>query len=77
MKLNSLVIMEWGGVITAIGSTLLIGFNIGAELIGFSLLFISAFLIALWSYKKKHKGILLLQLFYATAAILGLIRWFD
>ena len=55
MKLNSLVMMEWCGVITAIGSTILIAFNIGAELIGFSLLFISAFLIALWSYKKNIK----------------------
>ena len=69
--------LEWGGVITAISYTLLIALNIGAELIGFSLLFISAFLIALWSFKKNHKGILLLQLFYATAAILGFIRWFD
>ena len=68
--------MEWGGIITAIVSTMLIAFNIGAELIGFSLLFISAFLIALWSY-KKNKGILLLQLFYVTASILGLIRWFN
>ena len=33
MKLNSLVIMKLGGVNTAIGSTLLIAFNIGAELL--------------------------------------------
>ena len=55
MKLNSLVMMKWGGVITAIGSTLLIAFNIGAELIGFSLLFFFLFLITLWSYKKIIK----------------------
>ena len=55
MKFNSLVLVEWGGIITAIISTLLIAYNIGAELIGFSLLFISAFLIALWSYKKNIK----------------------
>ena len=35
--------------------TLLIVFNIGAELIGFSLLFISVFLIALWFYKKTQR----------------------
>ena len=69
--------LEWSGVITAISSTLLIAFNIGAELIAFSLLFISAILIALWSLKENHKGILFLQLFYATAAILGFIRWLD
>ena len=50
MKLNSLVMMKWGGVITATGSTLLIAFNIVAELIGFSLLFFFPFLITLWSY---------------------------
>ena len=55
MKLNSLVIMEWGGVITAIGSTFLITFNIEAELIVFSLLFFFPFLITLWSYKKITK----------------------
>ena len=55
MKLNSLVMMKWVGVITAIGSTLLIAFNIGAELIGFSLLFFFPFLIILWSYKKIIK----------------------
>ena len=69
--------LEWGGVITAISYTLLIALNIGAELIGFSLLFISAFLIALWSFKGNHKGILILQLFYATAAILGFFRWLS
>ena len=69
--------LEWGGVITAILYTLLIALNIGAELIGFSLLFISAVLIGLWSFKGKHKGILILQLFYATAAILGFFRWLS
>ena len=50
--------LEWGGVITALFYTLLIALNIGAELIGFSLLFISAVLIALWSFKGNHKGYL-------------------
>jgi len=50
--------LEWSGVITAISYTLLIALNIGAELIGFSLLFISAVLIALWSFKRNYKGIL-------------------
>ena len=77
MKLNTLVCLEWAGAITAIASTLIIAANIGSELIGFSFLFISALFIALWSYKKNHKGILLLQLFYGTAAILGFIRWLE
>ena len=69
--------LEWGGVITAISYTILIALNVGAELIAFSLLFISAILIALWSFRGNHKGILILQLFYATAAILGFFRWLN
>jgi len=69
-------ILEWGGVITAIIYSLLVAFNIGAEFLAFFLLLISAILIGLWSLKGKHKGILFLQLFYATAGIIGMIRWF-
>ena len=69
-------ILEWSGVITAIAYSLLVAMNIGAEFIGFILLLISAILIGLWSYYGKHKGILLLQIFYASAGIVGMIRWF-
>jgi hypothetical protein len=69
-------ILEWSGVITAIVYSLLVAMNIGAEFIGFVLLLISAILIGLWSYLGKHKGILLLQIFYASAGIIGIIRWF-
>tara|TARA_B100000315_G_C14240442_1_gene435091 strand:+ start:119 stop:340 length:222 start_codon:yes stop_codon:yes gene_type:complete len=69
-------ILEWSGVVTAIIYSLLVAFNIGAEFFAFFLLLISAILIGLWSFKGKHKGILFLQLFYATAGIVGMIRWF-
>ena len=69
-------VLEWSGVITAIAYSLLVAMNIGAEFIGFILLLISAILIGLWSYFGKHKGILLLQIFYASAGIIGMIRWF-
>ena len=69
-------ILEWLGVITAIIYSLLVALNIGAEFLGFTLLLISAFLIGLWAYFGKHKGILLLQIFYASAGIIGIIRWF-
>ncbi len=69
--------MEWAGVITAILYSLLVALNIGLEFLGFGLLFLSAILIGLWSYKLKHKGILILQLFYASAGIIGMIRWFG
>ena len=69
-------ILEWLGVITAIIYSLLVALNIGAEFFGFVLLLISAILIGLWAYFGKHRGILLLQIFYATAGIIGMIRWF-
>ena len=69
-------ILEWLGVIIAIIYSLLVALNIGAEFLGFALLLISAILIGLWAYFGKHRGILLLQIFYASAGILGMIRWF-
>ena len=70
-------ILEWLGVITAIFYSLIVAFNIGAEFLGFFLLLISAILIGLWSYIGKHKGILLLQIFYASAGIIGMWRWYN
>tara|TARA_Y100000287_G_C13921810_1_gene210453 strand:+ start:129 stop:353 length:225 start_codon:yes stop_codon:yes gene_type:complete len=69
-------ILEWTGVITAIVYSLLVAMNIGAEFLGFTLLLISAILIGLWAFIGKHNGILLLQLFYASAGIIGMVRWF-
>tara|TARA_B100001029_G_C15030107_1_gene436345 strand:+ start:1285 stop:1509 length:225 start_codon:yes stop_codon:yes gene_type:complete len=69
-------ILEWSGVITAIIYSLLVAMNIGAEFVGFTLLLISAILIGLWAFQGKHRGILFLQLFYASAGIIGMIRWF-
>ena len=76
MSFSKNKILEWSGVVTAIAYSLLVAMNIGAEFIGFILLLISAILIGLWSYFGKHKGILLLQVFYASAGIVGMIRWF-
>ena len=69
-------LLEWAGVATAILYSMLIALNIGAEFIGFSLLLISAFLIGLWAYFGRHRGILFLQLFYTTAGLIGMLRWF-
>mgnify|MGYP001048204743 FL=1 len=76
MSLNKNKLLEWLGVITAIVYSLLVALNIGAEFLGFTLLLISAILIGLWAYFGKHRGILLLQIFYASAGIIGMIRWF-
>ena len=68
--------LEWTGVGTAILYSMLIALNIGAEFIGFLLLSLSAGLIGLWAYFGKHRGIMLLQVFYATAGLIGTFRWF-
>ena len=65
--MNKSKILEWFGVITAIIYSLLVAFNIGAEFLGFMLLLISAIAIGMWAYVGKHKGILFLQFFYASA----------
>ena len=76
MKLSKSRFFEWLGVITAIFYSLLVAANIGAEFIGFTLLLASSAFIGLWAFLGKHKGILFLQFFYATAGIIGMIRWF-
>ena len=77
MKLKTSIILEWSGAITAIFYSMLVALNIGAEFIGFSFLLLSAILLSLWSLRGDHKGILLLNLFYALAAIIGIIRWYG
>ena len=77
MKITLPFILQWSGVITAILYSLLVALNIGYEFLGFLLLLVSAILIGLWSFIGKHKGILFLQLFYATAGIVGMYRWYG
>ncbi len=67
--------LEWTGVGTAILYSMLIALNIGAEFIGFCLLLLSSGLIGLWAYFGRHRGIMFLQLFYATAGLIGMARW--
>lgn len=70
-------IFEWFGVVTAIAYSLLVASNTGLEFLGFTLLLLSSFLIGIWAYMGKHRGILFLQFFYATAGIIGMIRWYN
>ena len=42
--------LEWFGVLTAIAYSMLVASNTGYEVLGFSLLFISALSIGLWAY---------------------------
>jgi hypothetical protein len=73
--MNAQKIFEWLGVATAILYSLLVASNTGLEFLGFALLLTSSALIGVWAYLGKHKGILLLQFFYATAGVIGMVRW--
>jgi hypothetical protein len=74
--MQQLQVLEWFGVVTAIAYSLLVAANVGLEFFGFVLLLISAAAIGLWAYLGGHRGILLLQFFYAVAGLIGIVRWF-
>jgi hypothetical protein len=75
--MNKSKFFEWLGVGTAIAYSLLVASNTGLEFIGFTLLLLSSFLIGIWAFLGKHRGILFLQFFYASAGIIGMIRWYN
>ncbi len=68
-------VLEWFGVVTAIIYSMLVASNTGNEVLGFSLLFLSAIAIGIWAFLCRHYGILLLQFFYASAGVIGMLRW--
>ncbi len=72
-KLTS--IFEVIGSVLAMIYAMSIALNIGAEMLGFSLLLISSCLFAGWAILDRRWTFLLLQAFYAASAIIGLIRW--
>lgn len=74
-KKNAGTIFEVSGSALAMIYALLIASNTGNEILGFSLLLISALLFAGWGFLDKRWAFLTLQFFYATSAIIGLIRW--
>ena len=68
-------ICEFSGSVLAMVYAILIASNTGNEILGFSLLLISAILFAIWGYVDKRWTFLALQFFYASSALIGLIRW--
>ena len=72
-KLTSL--FEVIGSILAMVYAMSIAMNIGAEMFGFYLLLVSLALFTGWPILDRRWKFLLLQLFYATSAIFGLMRW--
>ena len=68
-------IFETTGSVLAMAYALLIASNTGNEILGFSLLLASALLFAAWAVIDQRWAFLVLQFFYATSAIIGLVRW--
>ncbi len=68
-------VFEVTGSVLAMAYALLIASNTGNEILGFSLLLISALLFAAWGWLDRRWTFLLLQAFYAGSAIIGLVRW--
>ena len=80
MKLNmdrkkSIAVFEVSGSILAMIYAVLIASNTGNEVLGFSLLLLSALLFAAWGFIDKRWAFLALQFFYAVSAVVGLVRW--
>ncbi|MGB0900540.1 hypothetical protein [Halocynthiibacter sp.] len=74
-KTRLVAFFEISGSVLAMIYALLIASNTGNEVLGFSLLLASALLFAGWGYIDKRWAFFALQFFYATSAIIGLIRW--
>jgi uncharacterized membrane protein len=68
-------LFEVTGSVSAMAYALLIASNTGNEVLGFSLLLVSALLFAAWGVIDRRWAFLTLQLFYAVSAIIGLVRW--
>ncbi len=72
---NLITVLEVTGSALAIIYALLIASNTGNEIVGFTLLLISAVLFAGWGFLDKRWAFFSLQFFYAASAIIGLVRW--
>jgi hypothetical protein len=68
-------VCEITGSVLAMVYALLIASNTGNEILGFTLLLLSALLFAGWGFIDKRWAFFALQFFYAASAIIGLIRW--
>jgi len=72
---KSIAVFEVSGSILAMIYAVLIASNTGNEVLGFSLLLLSALLFAAWGFIDKRWAFLALQFFYAVSAVVGLVRW--
>ncbi|MGR3468584.1 MAG: hypothetical protein ACU0CI_11975 [Shimia sp.] len=68
-------VFEWAGSGSAILYAMLIASNTGREVLGFSLLLVSALCFAAWGVIDRRWAFLVLQGFYIASALIGLWRW--
>ena len=68
-------VFEVFGSVTAMAYALLIASNTGNEVLGFSLLLVSAMAFAVWGYIDRRWAFFALQGFYIASALIGLWRW--
>ncbi|MEM9276978.1 MAG: hypothetical protein AAGA76_00230, partial [Pseudomonadota bacterium] len=73
-KERLIAICETTGSMLGIAYAMLIASNTGSEILGFTLLLISALLFSGWAVMDKRWAFLLLQFFYIASAIIGLVR---
>ena len=76
-KSKWITIFEVSGSVLAMAYALLIASNTGNEILGFSLLLISALLFGAWGFIDKRWAFFALQFFYAASAIIGIFRWWQ
>lgn len=76
-KSKWITVFEVSGSVLAMAYALLIASNTGNEILGFSLLLISAILFGAWGYIDKRWAFFALQFFYAASAVIGIIRWWQ
>jgi len=74
-KQKLITLFEVAGSLLAMVYALLIASNTGNEILGFSLLLLSALLFAGWGIIDRRWAFFALQVFYAVSAIIGLVRW--
>lgn len=72
---TAITFFEVTGSVLAMVYALLIASNTGNEILGFTLLLLSAGLFAGWAVLDKRWTFFALQFFYAASAIIGLVRW--
>ncbi len=74
-KTRWITVFEVAGSLSAMVYALLIASNTGNEVLGFSLLFVSAALFAGWAIIDRRWAFFALQFFYMASAVIGVVRW--